>query len=127
MTGADAPRKLGTHNERSPGKCGEDGRLKEAKPSPKVNHLPLVLRPGRARKLFECSFGRKSKKEASGKCSMKQPPNKCPQSSAEEPNSGERRVDFTFAFIGNSLPSSWASCPLTAAMFGLPKTSQSPS
>lgn len=64
MTGADAPRKLGTHNERSPGKCGEDGRLKEAKPSPKVNHLPLVLRPGRARKLFECSFGRKSKKEA---------------------------------------------------------------
>ena len=48
---------------------------------------------------------------------MKQPPNKCPQSSAEEPNGGDRRVDFTFAFFGNSLPSSRASCPLTAAMF----------
>ena len=46
VTGADAPRKLRTYNERNPGRCGEDDRLKEAKPSPKVNHLPSGVEAG---------------------------------------------------------------------------------
>ena len=67
------------------------------------------------------------KKQHSRKCPMKQPPHKCPQSSAEKPNGGDERVDFSLASLVSPFLARGPASPLTAAMFGLRKTSPGPS
>lgn len=67
------------------------------------------------------------KKKPSRKCPMKQPPHKCPQSSAEKPNGGDERVDFSLASVVSPFLALGPASPLTAAMFGLHKTSPGPS